>query len=121
VSPTPTLSPPPPLWGLEVGELVVAGVAVVLFVVGLAAAMRTFSHLEPEDPPRVRTLIVLHALSRGGFWIGLGAVLMAQAFRGVFPGDPLWLVVIPLAMAGLRLLTAAALARRLPDDDRAAS
>ena len=113
---TPTLSPPPPLWGLDGGEQAVAVLALILAVVGVAVALRTFARVEPDDPPRVRTLIVVHALARGGFWIGLGAVLLGHAFRGVLTGDPLFLLVIPLMMAGMRLLSAAALARHLPPD-----
>lgn len=98
---------------LEVVEAIAGGVLVVAGVVGGA---RTMSHVRPEDPPRVRTLFVLHAVARGGFWIGIGAIFLAYALRSRVTGDPRVLFPIPLVMAGIRLLTAQFLARRLPDE-----
>ncbi|MEX2459076.1 MAG: hypothetical protein WD770_08835 [Actinomycetota bacterium] len=113
---TPTLSPPPPLWGLDGGEKVLAIVGLLLILVGLASAARAFLRVEPGDPPRLRTYIAVYAFARGGFWISLGAIFLAYAFRGVFPGEPRVLFPIPLVMAGIRLVTAQALNRRLPNE-----
>jgi hypothetical protein len=116
---TPTTIPPsvpPPLWGLDTGEKVVAAIALALVVVGLVGAFKTFLRVEAGDSPRVRLLIALHAFARGGFWIGLGAILLAQAFRGVFGKTSLVFFAIPLVMAGIRVLTGHALIRALPDD-----
>jgi hypothetical protein len=113
---TPTLSPPPPVWGLDGGEQLEAVVGLVFVLVGLVVAARVFLRVEPGDPGKVRALLALHALGRGGFWIGIGAIFLAYAFQGVFAGNPQALFPIPLVMAGIRLITANALVRRLPPE-----
>ncbi len=113
---TPSLSPPPSLGGLSGGEIAEVVLGCLLVVIGLAAGVRTMARVEPGDSGKLRTLISLHALARAGFWIGLGAIFFAYAFRGWWPGSPEGLFPIPLVMAGLRLITAQALSRNLPTE-----
>lgn len=100
--------------GAEIAEAVAGG---VLGIGGIVSAVRTMARVKPGDPPKVRTLIALHALAKAGFWIGLGAIFFAYAFRASLPGSPQVLFPIPLVMAGVRLLTAHALIRALPPDE----
>jgi hypothetical protein len=98
----------------EIAE-VVAGGALVL--VGIVSGARTMGQVRAEDAPGLRTAIVAHAAAKAGFWISIGAIFFAYAFRGELLGSPRVLFPIPLVMTGIRLLTAQALARRLPDDE----
>ncbi len=86
-----------------------------LFLIGVGSAARSFGHARPEDPPRVRLLILLHDAARAGFWFGLALLFLGYALLER-PKDATWVLVLPLAFAGIRLLTARALVRSLPPD-----
>jgi hypothetical protein len=86
-----------------------------LFLIGVVSAARSFGHARPGDPPRVRLLILLHDAARAGFWFGLALLFVGYALLDR-PKDATWVLLLPLLFAGIRLLTAQALARSLPPD-----
>lgn len=62
------------------------------------------------DTGRDRLLVAVHEAARAGFWFALAGVfaalsLLEDAYRFR------WLVMLPIAMAGLRLVAAALLSR----------
>jgi hypothetical protein len=89
----------------------IAGVVIggLLVLVGLVSGFRSVA--APADMPssRDRFLLALHDAAKAGFWLALGAAFLglsilepARAYR--------WLVIIPIGMAGLRLVAAMLLA-----------
>jgi hypothetical protein len=59
---------------------------------------------------RDRFLLALHDAAKAGFWLALGAAFLGLSFLEP-AGEYRWLVVIPIGMAGLRLIAATLLAR----------
>jgi hypothetical protein len=90
----------------------IAGVVVggVLILVGLVSGFRSVAAPSDMSSARDRFLLALHDAAKAGFWLALGA-----AFLGLSILEPArdyrWLVVIPIGMAGLRLVAAMLLAR----------
>ena len=88
-------------------ELVLAG---IFLLFGVVSGLNSLRDIEPVEEGRVRFLIALHDSAKAGFWLSLGAYFLGLALIG----DPQafrWFVLIPILMAGLRLATAAFLAR----------
>jgi hypothetical protein len=88
-------------------ELVLAG---LFLMFGLISAVNSLREARPIDDPRVRFLVAVHDSAKAGFWLALAAFFLGfalieepQAFR--------WFALLPVAMAGLRLVTAALLSR----------
>jgi hypothetical protein len=82
----------------------------VFLLFGVISGINSLRAARPVESGRIRFLIALHDSSKAGFWLSLGAFFLGfalieeiQSFR--------WFAMIPLAMAGLRLVTAALLAR----------
>ncbi|HYU57320.1 MAG TPA: hypothetical protein VEO00_04635 [Actinomycetota bacterium] len=82
---------------------------------GIASLVRSLGNTRPGDSGRLRALIVLHDVARAGFWFGLAAFFTAYALADD-PDAARGILIVPLALAGVRLLTAQALARSLPPD-----
>ena len=91
----------------QIAGLVIGG---LLFVVGLVSGIRSVAASPGMESGRDRFLLALHDAAKAGFWLALGA-----AFLGLSILEPAseyrWLVVIPIGMAGLRLVAATLLAR----------
>jgi hypothetical protein len=88
-------------------ELVLAG---LFLLFGLVSGFNSLRDVEPVEEVRIRFLIALHDTAKAGFWLSLGGYFLGLALIG----DPRafrWFVLMPIVMAGLRLATAAFLAR----------
>jgi hypothetical protein len=90
----------------------IAGVVIggLLILVGLVSGFRSTASPGDVGSGRDRFLLALHDAAKAGFWLALGA-----AFLGLSILEPArdyrWLVLIPIGMAGLRLVAAMLLAR----------
>lgn len=82
----------------------------LLLLVGVRSAVSSIRDVAPDEPGRVRALIALHEAAKAGFWLALGAFFLGYATVKE-PQDFRWFVMIPIAMAGLRLVAATLLAR----------
>lgn len=92
---------------MRVLELALAALALGM---ALRAAMTPTPLEGGPVSPRERFLIALHDASRGGFWLALAGLFAgfaliddAASFR--------WFAIVPILMAGMRLLAATFLAR----------
>lgn len=86
--------------------LVAAGVFALL---GLRAAFNPV-RVEEDASTGVRVLVALHDAARAGFWLALGGLFVGFALLED-PNEFRWFAFIPIAMAAIRLVTAARLAR----------
>jgi hypothetical protein len=95
---------------VTVGQIIGLVIGGLLALIGLGSGLRSLTTTTEIRSGRDRFLLALHDASMAGFWLGLGA-----AFIGLSVLEPAaeyrWLVIIPIAMAGLRLLAATLLAR----------
>jgi hypothetical protein len=92
---------------VRVFELVLAG---VLILVGLGSASRSLRETSGEGTGRERFLVAVQDSARAGFWLSAGGVFLGYALLGD-PSGFRWAVMIPIGMAGLRLVAAYLLAR----------
>jgi hypothetical protein len=98
--------------GFQVAELVIAGVLAVLGIRSLVKWLRVPFRAETAGES---VLYALHVTARVGMWF---------AFAGFFAGYALvddaksfrWYVLVPLALAGIQLLTSLALGLGSPAD-----
>jgi hypothetical protein len=88
-------------------ELVLAGLFLVL---GMVSGFNSLRDVEPVEEVRIRFLIALHDTAKAGFWLSLGGYFLGLALIGD-ASTFRWFVLMPILMAGLRLATAAFLAR----------
>ena len=88
-------------------ELVIAG---VLFLAGVVSAARSLRQPVVDDSGRGRVLIAVHETARALFWFSLGAFFLAWGLVEE-PWSVRWIAIAPIAMAAVRLVTAALLAR----------
>jgi hypothetical protein len=84
--------------------------AVPLLVVGLVSATRSLREPIAAENGGSRFLVALHEASKAGFWLTLGGFFLVYGLADE-PGAWRWFALVPIAMAGLRLGTAAVLAR----------
>ena len=82
----------------------------LLLLIGVRSAVSSIREVAPDEPGRIRALIALHEAAKAGFWLALGAFFLGYATVDD-PQDFRWFVMIPIAMAGLRLVAATLLAR----------
>lgn len=94
--------------------------AVLFALLGVRSAVVSLQQTEPEDSPMTRLLVALHSAAGACAWFALsgvflGAVLVEEAvqFR--------WFAVVAIAMAGIRMLVSARLAREGPSPPRGGS
>lgn len=84
--------------------------AAVFFLVGVRTTL-TPTRLDERISGGDRLLIAVHDAARAGFWLALAAVFVG--FNLVEdPFEFRWFVMVPIAMAALRLLAAVGLSRR---------
>jgi hypothetical protein len=95
---------------VTVGQIVGLVIGGLLALIGLGSGLRSLAAPTEAVSGRDRFLLAVHDAAKAGFWLGLGA-----AFVGLSVLEPArdyrWLVMIPIGMAGLRLLAATFLAR----------
>jgi hypothetical protein len=86
-------------------------VAALFLLGGLVSIGRSLSRpVESEDDRRSRFLLAMHDAAKAGFWLSLGGFFLAY---GLVPEPQAvrYAALIPLGMAGLRLLASTLLAR----------
>jgi len=88
-------------------ELAVGG---FFTLIGLRSALQSIRQETPDESGRVRALIAMHEAAKAGFWLALGAFFIGYATVSE-PQEFRWFVLVPIAMAGLRLVAATLLAR----------
>jgi hypothetical protein len=92
---------------IQIVGVVIGG---LLVLVGLVSGFRSVAAPSDVGSGRDRFLLAVHDAAKAGFWLALGA-----AFLGLSILEPArdyrWLVIIPIGMAGLRLVAALLLAR----------
>ena len=87
------------------------GVAAVAFILGVRAVLTPVRFDEGPLPRQDRMLVALYEASRAGFWFALAGLFVGFALvedRRAFS----ILAVVPVILAGLRMLAAVRLARR---------
>lgn len=91
----------------QIAGLVIGG---LLVAVGLVSGIRSVTTASGGESGRDRFLLALHDAAKAGFWLALGAAFLGLSVLEP-AGDYRWLVIIPIGMAGLRLVAATLLAR----------
>lgn len=85
--------------------------AALFGVFGMVSAFRSLSRpAAAAEDGRARFLIAVHDAAKALFWFALGGFFLAYGLAPDAPGVR-WVALVPIGMAALRLLTAAALAR----------
>lgn len=111
VSPSPTggLTQPagPSFTGVNIFELVVAGLLVLIGVRSLSKWLRVRF---PARSMGERVLFSLNATARVGLWFAFAGFFVGQALVDE-PGGLRWYVLVLIGLAGVQLLTTLALAR----------
>jgi hypothetical protein len=89
-------------------ELVVAG---LFLVAGIVSVVRSLSRpVDVEDDRRSRILLAMHDAAKAGFWLSLGGFFLAYGLVKE-PQSVRYAALIPVGMAGLRLVASTLLAR----------
>jgi hypothetical protein len=78
---------------------------------GVVSAARSLANAVGADDPRSRWLIAVHDTAKAGFWLAFGAGFLAFGLLEEARTGRL-LLVVGLALAGLRLFMATLLARQ---------
>ncbi len=95
---------------MTVGQIVGLTIGGLLVVGGLVSGIRSVAAPAEAESGRDRFLLALHDAAKAGFWLALGAAFLGLSLLEP-AGEYRWLVVIPIGMAGLRLMAATLLAR----------
>ena len=95
---------------MTVGQILGLTIGGLLVVVGLVSGIRSVATPAAAESGRDRFLLALHDAAKAGFWLALGAAFLGLSLLEP-AGEYRWLVVIPIGMAGLRLMAATLLAR----------
>jgi hypothetical protein len=88
-------------------EYILAG---LLFLFGVVSAARSLLEPVTDDQAGTRLLIAIHQAAKALFWFSLGGFFLAYRLTDGAP-EVRWLVLVPVGMAGLRLLAASRLSR----------
>jgi hypothetical protein len=89
-------------------EFVVAG---LFLVAGLVSAVRSLTRpVEAEDDRRSRFLLAVHDSAKAGFWLSLAGFFLAYGLVSE-PQSIRYAALVPIGMAGLRLVASALLSR----------
>lgn len=97
--------------GRDVAEYILAA---IFFVVGIRAGLAALRSETRGEPPGIRFLVAVHDAARAGFWLSLGALFLGF---GILEDDEelrqyAVVGIVPIVMAGIRLLAAGRLARQ---------
>jgi hypothetical protein len=84
--------------------------AVPLLVVGVVSAVNSLREPIAAEDAWSRFLLALHQASKAAFWLTLGGFFLVYGLAEE-PASWRWFALVPIAMAALRLGTAAVLAR----------
>lgn len=84
--------------------------AVPLLLIGLYSAWRSLAEPILVENGRSRFLVAVHEAAKAGFWLAFGGFFLVYGFLDE-PQDFRWFALVPVGMAGLRLASAALLAR----------
>lgn len=82
----------------------------ILMMVGLWTAWSSVREAQPEGSGRDRVLMAVHETARAGWWLSLGGLFLAYGLVEDW-AQVQWFVLVPIVMAGLRLLSATFLSR----------
>jgi hypothetical protein len=89
-------------------EFVVAG---FFLLAGLVSITRSLSRpVDAHDDRRSRFLLAIHDAAKAGFWLSLGGFFLAYGLVSE-PQSIRYAALIPIGMAGLRLVASTLLAR----------
>jgi hypothetical protein len=89
-------------------EFVVAG---FFLLAGLVSITRSLSRpVDAPDDRRSRFLLAMHDSAKAGFWLSLGGFFLAYGLVSE-PHSIRYAALIPIGMAGLRLVASTLLAR----------
>jgi hypothetical protein len=97
---------------VSVPELVIAGVCGALGVRSVVVSLRR--QFEPVDL-RDRLLYALYVSSRAGWWFTLGLFFLGYGLVEQ-PQDLRWFLLVPIALAGIQLLSSLGLAHGADGD-----
>lgn len=90
-------------------DLLAWGLAALFTFVGLRTALPG-TRIQGELSGTDRLLIAVHDAARAGFWLGLAGLFAGFALLDD-PYEFRWFALIPIGMAGLRLLATVGLGR----------
>jgi hypothetical protein len=108
-SPTGALTNPvgPSLSGVNIFELVLAG---LLILIGVRSLMKWLRVRFPARSTGEGFLYSLNVTARVGLWFAFAAFLLGEALVEK-PDELRWFALVPIALAGVQLLTTLALGR----------
>lgn len=86
-------------------------VAAIFLLAGVVSVGRSLSRpVDGDDDRRFRLLLAMHDAAKAGFWLSLGGFFLAYGLVSE-PQSVRYAALIPVGMAGLRLLASTLLAR----------
>ena len=83
----------------------------LLFLFGTVSAARSIREPSADENGGDRLLFAVHDAAKALFWLALGGFFLAYRLTDGAP-EMRWLLLVPIAMAGIRLLAASVLSRR---------
>jgi hypothetical protein len=88
-------------------EYILAG---LLFAFGVVSATRSVREPSMDEEGSNRVLFAVHDAAKALFWFSLGGFFLAYGVTDRAP-EVRWLALVPIGMAGLRLIAASMIAR----------
>lgn len=82
----------------------------LFLLVGLRSSLRSLRSTDTAESAGTRALVAVHDAAKAGFWLALGGLFIGFATLDE-PESFRWFVLVPIAMAGIRLVAAATLSR----------
>ena len=89
---------------MKVSTILELVAAAVLILVGLWVAYYSLKEPMEVRSGKERLLVAVHEAARAGFWLALGGWFLGLALIEE-PQTWRWFILVPIAMAGLRLAT----------------
>jgi hypothetical protein len=85
-------------------------IGVILLLIGLWSLVKWMRTEFPAESRRDRILFAMHLTARVGLWFGFAAFFFGLALVDE-PSGFTWFLVVPLALAGVQLITGVALSQ----------